>query len=66
MSKTLRTYDENISKFRRDFTLIVDTRFDDEIGKLAYQLNTTKAWVYREGAKRILQENGIAINEDWL
>lgn len=66
MGMTLRTYDEKISNYRKDFAMKVDTRFDLELGKLAYELRTTKASIYREAVKNFMREKGIEVKEDWL
>lgn len=66
MGMTLRSYDSPITQYRRDYMMKVDTRFDEVLGKLAYQLRTSKAAIYREGAKEFMRKYGIEVSDEWL
>ena len=66
MTMTLRSYDRDISDFRVFYQLLLDRRMDKALGKMAYQLNTSKAALIREGTKELMHQKGVEVDPEWL
>lgn len=66
MTMTLRSYDRDISDFRVFYQLLLDRRMDKALGKMAYQFNTSKAALIREGTKELMRQKGMKVDPEWL
>lgn len=57
MNNVFRSYGDNLANFRVQTSLTLDRKLYEAIGAYATKHHVSMASVFREGAKRILNEN---------
>lgn len=65
MGEQIRSYGQDPNKLKHQYLMVVRKDFEREVQKFARDRNISLASVYRMGAKKLLQENGYFVKDEW-